>query len=281
MVREPLSPPSRSPKEEPKETVSIFERMGHVYRLLVDERKRRAREEPLLLEIAQQLHPEDFSGSSARERTRILDLACGNGFHARLFARAGYPVLALDASAAMLAQARRPGASESVQYRQADLLQPIAPPPDAALTLLLGNTLSLFDPTTQLSPVLSHAAHATRPSGKVLCQILNYERLRSLGQTTVTRHGHIRRRETVLTKTLQVLEDGRVLLMFAAAQERPGEPGWETLAESSFLHALSPETLQQTAAAAGLTLEGEWGGLDKSPFLPATSSDYVALFRKT
>jgi len=254
--------------------------MGPVYRLLVDERKRRAREEPLLLEIARSLHPDRLSDVSARAQTRILDLACGTGFHTRLFARAGYPVVALDGSASMLAQARRQGKVESVQYRQADLLRPIEPSPEAALTLLLGNTLSLFDPASQLVPVLSHAVQATRSSGKVLCQILNYERLRGLGQTVVTRHGLVQRRETVLTKTVQILEDGRVLLMFAAAQERPGEADWETRAESSFLHALSPETLQQAAADAGLTLETEWGGLDKSPFQPATSSDYVALFRK-
>ncbi len=280
MVRKSLSNPPPLPEQKPKEAVSIFERMGHVYRLLVDERKRRAREEPLLIEIARQLHPDGLADSSARKQTRILDLACGNGFHSRLFARAGYPVLALDASASMLAQARRLIASESIQYRQADLLLPIEPSPDVALTLLLGNTLSVFDPVNQLASVLTHAANATRPSGKVLCQILNYERLRNLGQTTVTRHGVVRRRETVLTKTLQVLDDGRVLLLFVAAQARPRGGAWETLAESSFLNAVSPATLQQAATSAGLTCENEWGGLDKSPFQPATSSDYVVLFRK-
>jgi SAM-dependent methyltransferase len=279
MTRKSSSTLSALPGQKTKETVSLFERMGPVYRLLVDERKRRAREEPLLLKIARSLHPGGLSDAPARAQTRILDLACGTGFHSRLFARAGYPVVALDGSASMLAQARRQGRGETVQYRQADLLRPIEPSPEAALTLLLGNTLSLFDPTSQLRPVLFHAARASHSRGKVLCQILNYERLRTLGQTTVTRHGRVRRRETVLTKTLQVLEDGRVLLMLAAAQERPGEADWETLAEASFLHALSPEELRKTASEAGLTLESEWGGLDQSPFQPATSSDYVALFR--
>lgn len=279
MTRKPCSTASVLPCPKTEETVSLFERMGPVYRLLVDERKRRTREEPLLLEIVRSLQSGGLSDASARARTRILDLACGTGFHSRLFARAGYPVVALDGSASMLAQARRQGRGESVQYRQADLLRPIEPSPEAALTLLLGNTLSLFDPASQVLPVLSHAARATRSPGKVLCQILNYERLRNLGQTTVTRHGRVRRRETVLTKTLQVLEDGRVLLMFAAAQERPGEAEWETRAEASFLHALSPEALRKIASEAGLTLQSEWGGLDKSPFQPTASSDYVALFR--
>ncbi len=280
MARKSLATPPQPLQPKRKQNASIFERMGDVYGLLVDESKRRAREEPLLLEIARSFHPDVPDDVSVRRGIRVLDLACGNGFHARLFARAGYPVLALDGSASMLAQARRTEDSELIQYRQADLLRPVEPAPDAVLTLLLGNTLSLFDPATALVSVLSHAAEATHSSGKVLCQVLNYERLRGLGQTTVTRHGLVRGRETVLTKTLQVLDDGRVLLLFVAAQERPGKADWETRAEASFLQALSPETLGETAARVGLTLENAWGGLDKSPFHPPSSSDYVALFRK-
>ena len=39
----------------------------------------------------------------------VLDLACGSGRHARLFAALGHPVLALDVDPLALAQAAGPG----------------------------------------------------------------------------------------------------------------------------------------------------------------------------
>jgi SAM-dependent methyltransferase len=47
----------------------------------------------------------------------VLDLACGGGRHARLLASLGYPVLAVDRDAAMLARAAGPG----IGTLQADL----------------------------------------------------------------------------------------------------------------------------------------------------------------
>src|SRR5579863_1348811 len=42
-------------------------------------------------------------------RGEVLDLACGHGRHARFFAAAGYPVLALDRDAAALAAINHEG----------------------------------------------------------------------------------------------------------------------------------------------------------------------------
>jgi SAM-dependent methyltransferase len=50
-------------------------------------------------------------------RGEVLDLACGSGRHARLFAVLGHPVVAVDRSAEALAAAAGPG----IQTLQADL----------------------------------------------------------------------------------------------------------------------------------------------------------------
>jgi SAM-dependent methyltransferase len=58
---------------------------------------------------------------------QVLDLACGAGRHARLFAALGHPVIALDRDPAALAAAAGPG----IDTMQADLEAPDAPWPFA------------------------------------------------------------------------------------------------------------------------------------------------------
>jgi hypothetical protein len=164
-------------------------------------------------------------------------------------------------------------------YQLGDLLDPIAIARPASLTLLLGNTLSVFETKEKLRAVLRNAAAATRPGSIVVCQILNYARVLSLPPTAITRHGRVGGRETVLTKSLQALDDGAVLLTFTASQ--PDEKGeWRTRAESARLRAWRPKEIVETARAVGLALQAKWGSMAKTPFDPRQSSDCVLQFRK-
>ncbi|HUT22731.1 MAG TPA: class I SAM-dependent methyltransferase [Sumerlaeia bacterium] len=255
----------------------LFQRMGAVYKLLVDEGARRRKEAPFLLEIAEQARRIRGGRKRPKSATPVLDLGCGTGFHSRLLARAGYPVTAVDYSPAVLAEARRFRCPGRITYREGDLLQPIRVKMPAALTLLLGNTLSVFETPKDLRKVLRHAAEATREGGLVLCQILNYERLRARGGGAVARHGRVAGRETVLTKSLQPTDDGRILLTLTASQ-REEEGKWESIATSSPLTPLAPKDLVARAKRAGLCKETEWGDLQGSAFDPKASTDYVALF---
>jgi len=256
---------------------SLFQRMGAVYKLLGNERARRRKEEPFLLEIAEQARRAGARRKRSRSATPILDLACGTGFHSRLFARAGYPVTAIDYSPSILAEARRFRRPGGITYREGNLLEPIDLDRPAALTLLLGNTLSVFGAPEGLCKVLRHAAEATRQGGLVLCQVLNYERLRARGGDAVARHGRVGGRETVLTKSLQPTDDGRILLTLTASQ-REEEGKWESFTESSALTPLAPRDLVAQAKRAGLCKEKEWGDLQGSAFDPQPSTDCVALF---
>jgi SAM-dependent methyltransferase len=263
----------------------LFSRMGDVYGLLVDEKSRLAREEPFLLEIAEQARRSvpRKGGKKGRIRprstTQILDLGCGIGFHSRLFARAGYPVTAIDRSESMLAKARSVATPDGVLYKVGDLMEPLDTERPASLTLLLGNTLSLFQSSADLRRVFHGAADATSPGGLILCQVLNYEHLKKKRAAVATAHGKVDGRETVLTKSLQFVDDGSVLLTFTASQQDPSGK-WETYCESSRLAALKPKQIHSAARAAGLQEENCWGDLAGIPFKMQTSSDYVALFRK-
>jgi len=283
-VSSPKRTAARSLGKKPDQQ-ALFSRMGKVYKLLVNERLRRRREEPLLLEMAERAGMADAPRKTGAPRpkpraaTLVLDLGCGTGFHSRLLARAGYPVLAIDASPSMLRTARRFKAAGSIVYKRGDLLAPLPVEQPASLTLLLGNTLSVFETPRDLRRALGHAAAATRSGGLVLCQVLNYERLRRLDTVATVRHGRVDGRETVLTKVLQVVEDGRVLLSLTACR-RGRSGGWESFGEVSTLTPVEPRALQTAARRAGLRPEAVWGSHAKEPFDPAASVDYIALFRK-
>lgn len=279
----------------------VFQRMGNVYRLLVDEKARAEREGPMLLAVAEMARRAGGGRLRATGATRVLDLACGTGIHARLLGRTGYAVTALDSSAAMLAEARRFANPASVTYAPADLLEPLAGTGrpvarPAALALLLGNTLSVFASDADLRAVFRHVGAVLLPGGLLLVQTLNYARLRRSGGSAVVRHGRLRGRETVVTKSLQPLDDGRrVLLTLAAAQAPAGRrgtakappqgpdsgaacEGWTTAADSTVLRALAPEEIVSAARETGLRLREAWGGPAREPFDEEKSTDFVALF---
>ncbi|HBF32952.1 TPA: hypothetical protein DDW35_00175 [Candidatus Sumerlaeota bacterium] len=260
-------PPSKIPPSVP-----IFSRMGAVYHLLADEKERTVQEQPLLLEIAAQA--QQATGCNC-----VLDLACGTGLHARLLGQAGYSVLALDFSDSMLSQAQSLRNPRCVQYGKADLLQPLPVENPAALTLLMGNTLSVFPERRQLEAVFCNAAAATLAGGTIFCQTLNYERIRRFGSVLSVRHGRIDRHETVVTKTLFVLQNGRVLLNISACQGGKNSE-WASFSECQTLTPLVPKEIIRAAKKAGLKLVADYGGDDKSPFDPERSGTYLSVFEK-
>ena len=207
----------------------LFKRMGAFYKLLVDEEKRRAKEAPYLLELAQRAIPEDL-----RAQSPVLDLACGTGFHSRILASGGFRVLAIDSSAAVLAEAagltaQAPPANP-IDYRAADLFDPLPADKPIRLALLLGNTLSLFPPA-DASRLIAHITEAIAPGGIFLLQILNFQRLRRVGGSTVTRHGMVNGREALFTKALAPTDEGNFLLTMTASQPASDKPegDWESL----------------------------------------------------
>ncbi len=89
----------------------------------------------------------------------VLDLACGNGRHARLFARLGHDVLALDRDGAALAAAAGPGiATVQLDLEDAALVWPF----DAAAfgTIVVTNYLH--------RPLFAHLAASLAPDGVLI-----------------------------------------------------------------------------------------------------------------
>lgn len=98
----------------------------------------------------------------------VVELGCGSGVTARALADAGYRVLGIDQSAAMVRLARR--AAPRARFRRASFLHTPLPPCDALLAL--GEVFNyVFDPALSM-PALAgffRRAHAAlRPGGLLL-----------------------------------------------------------------------------------------------------------------
>jgi len=106
---------------------------------------------------------------------RILDIGCGTGRHAIELARRGYRVTGFDLSESQLRRAREKAAEAgvSVDFPRRDATQPhFNQEFDAAIMFCEGG-FSLMETDEKNFAILTHAAAALRPGGKLLMTALN------------------------------------------------------------------------------------------------------------
>jgi SAM-dependent methyltransferase len=103
---------------------------------------------------------------------RILELACGTGTHAFLLEKLGYEILATDASAGMLEQAKRKaiGTGSRVVFKQEDMteLQPTNPPFDAVYCLF--DSIGYVLTNEKIQRTINGVMENLRPKGLFLLE---------------------------------------------------------------------------------------------------------------
>jgi SAM-dependent methyltransferase len=129
------------------------------------------------IEHALSLGRSDLSAFLERPGVAV-DLGAGFGMHSIPLARAGFEVLAVDASQRLLAELRRHGAGLPVTAIEADLLdfaaylrQPVA------LVLCMGDTLTHLQSTSQVERLMSDVAQSLRPGGQFVATFRDYRDL--------------------------------------------------------------------------------------------------------
>lgn len=119
-----------------------------------------------------------------RPGTRVLDLACGQGFFARQLARVGVTTVGVDASAKLVEAAKRASEGDPRQHfevgdvRALDLASLGGPGSFDAVTCIMA--LMNIDP---LAPMMHAAATVLRPGGRFVAVLL-HPAFRAPGQTS-------------------------------------------------------------------------------------------------
>lgn len=200
------------------------------------------------------------------EGSAVLDLACGRGRHAALFAQAGLKVSGVDISAASIEQARL--AVPKAEFAVHDMREPFRPGTFDAVCCLF-TSLGYFEALEDDQAVFNAVWQALRPGGRFVLDFMNStlvlrdlvkdERLTKEGV-----HFELQRscRDGVLTKCITV-RDGQEKHQF---QER--------------VQALTPEQLERMALDAGFEIEDRTDGPVLRPFDIITSQRFVLWMRK-
>ncbi len=203
----------------------------------------------------------------------LLDLACGQGRHAVPLAALGYQVTGLDLSPVLLRRARAAARASRVAVRwvRGDMRHiPFVGEFDAAINIF--NTFGYLESEAEDLAVLRAVAGALKPGGVFL--------LETVSRDTVLRH--------FMPAAVDRLADGALALQeqtFDLQTSRLDvrmtmiEAGGARRSYVQSVRIYTPTELCRLHEAAGLQVEGVYGGLDGSP-LTLDSLRLVVLARK-
>ena len=243
------------------------------YRRLIAWPERIRREWPLI--------EKTFAGAPSR---RVLEVGCGPGEHARALAEAGFEVVGLDRSEAMLAAATEAPLPPNLRFVLGDMRrldEHVEGPFGAALCL--GNTLPHLTSGEDLNVFAASLARVLAPGAPLLLQILGYDRIHDqrIRALPVNVRPH-EDGELVFLRLMDPLPDGRVRFYPSTLRLRAGAEEPLTLERSRevMLRGWRRAELEAALAAAGLVPERALGGFDESPFDPAVSADLVLVARQ-
>ncbi len=248
------------------------------YRRLIAWPQRIRREWPLIEEVL-------GNGPSRR----VLELGCGPGQHARALAEAGFEVVGVDRSEAMLADATDEPLPEGLRFVQGDMAEVdrlVEGPFGAALCL--GNTLPHLADEARLAAFAAALARVLEPGAPFLLQILSYDRIhdrriRFLPVSFRPRDCGEDEGELVFLRLMDPLPDGRVRFYPSTLVLTQGADPPLRLERSRevLLRGWRRAEVEAALAGAGIVPERALGGFDGSPFDPETSQDLVLVARRS
>jgi SAM-dependent methyltransferase len=222
-----------------------------------------------------------FLAAHARPGCRLLDLACGTGGHAAALARLGHPVTGVDLDEAMIRRARARAAEASgagaaagpagagagaggLDFRVLDMREAGRRlEPGFGLVYCIGNSLVHLESERAIGAVLADCLRLLEPGGRLVVQILNYDRLlaRRLTElpTLVCEEPPLR-----FVRRYDYSPGERVVAFRTELTVREPE-GERTMANTVPLWILEREPLERLARAAGFRDLEVFGGFGGEP----------------
>ena len=209
---------------------------------------------------------------------RVLDLGCGTGRHAQMFASWGLDVVGVDGSAAMVAYCRRThGETAHLCWQQADMQDLAELEGRFDAVVCLGNALASLPDQAAVDTVIGGFPARLTPGGVIVLHLLNFARLPE---------GPI-----LWQKARCVAVDGERRGIVKGVH-RCGDRGYVDFAEfpldsaddvsrcrSTPLLSVAGADVRAAFAAAGVERVTLYGGHDLAPFDPQISNDLLAVGR--
>ena len=212
---------------------------------------------------------------------RVLDAACGTGWHAIALAQRGYQVAGADLSAGMVERARanasQAGVEAEFQQRGFGELSSAFRGFDAFLCL--GNSLPHLLSAVEVRRALQDFAACLRPGGVLLIQNRNFDavmaqRLRWMGPESHREAG----REWLFLRFYDFEPDGLIAFHVITLYRQEGA-AWEQKVTSTRLRPQLEGELRRALAEAGFEDVQSFGNMQGEAFDPVKSSNLVVTAR--
>lgn len=247
----------------------FYNRLARVFDVMTDWQKRLALEMPFLQRTL------DQNGAQ-----RILDTACGTGWHAIALAQKGYRAAGCDASPLMIEMARTNAATAkvNVRFEVADFNQLGKFSETFDAVLCLGNSLPHLLSQEALVKALGQMRAKLHPGGALILHNLNYD----MRMVKKPRFFSVNGNDRALV--WRFADYGPEFITFHTALfERKGEgekqekTSWSVQVNSTLQRPLLEKDLDEALAQAGFQKVRHFGGLDGSPFDRQRSGDLVVV----
>jgi ubiquinone/menaquinone biosynthesis C-methylase UbiE len=249
----------------------MYDDLALTYDLFNDWPTRLAREIPWL---------EGWLGEAGGRR--ILDAACGTGWHALALAQRGFEVTGADLSPGMIARARDNAAREGVAVDFVvaafqELPRVLASKFDAVLCL--GNSLPHVIEEEALLASLAGMGEVLKEGGRLLIQNRNFAKVLAEGERFMPLKAACHQGQDLLFwRFYDFLEGGRLRFNVVVFHQAAGQ--WRHTVHSSLMRPLMAPDLERALRAAGFGAIVHYGDYRQTPFDPATSPDLVTVATK-
>jgi len=245
----------------------FYDRLAGVFDVMTDWQKRLDLEMPFLQRILHQ-----------NRAQRILDTACGTGWHAIALAQKGYRTAGCDASPVMIETARKNAdrAGAEVHFEVADFFRLDKFPQIFDAVLCLGNSLPHLLSQEELVKALHHMRGSLHEQGVLILHNLNYD------MRLLKKPRFFAASGKTDAMVWRFADYGPEFIVFHTAlferkMEDTGEGSisWTVQVNSTLQRPLLQRDLDKALAQAGFGAFEHFGGLDGSPFQKDQSGDLV------
>jgi len=245
-----------------------FEIEPELYEAMVDWPRRLEREGPFFRAV--------FDAVKVR---RLLDLACGTGNHAAMFASWGLQVTGMDSSPSMIDHCRRRhGTTDRLRWQRGALetLHEVRQTFDAVTCI--GNSLSLLGDAAAVESVIRGIGRIVEKGGVCIVQVLNLHRLAD-GPIVWQKACRVSVGDADHVVVKGVHRSGPQGFVDVAALELAGSHV-NSRCSSTPLLALEAGAMRRGFESAGFPFVECFGSYERSPFVTGASTDLIVSARK-